>query len=295
MGIMDLRQLRYFVTLAETLNFHRASERLHISQPPLTVAIRKLEASLGVSLFVRGPRGVRLTDAGEAALRPARAALEQAALVAGAAKSGHQGQAGKISVGFVGSAISDALPRIIPAFRERFPNVEMRLEEMTSQSIVQALSERQIDAGLVRLPLMHPADLRISAIEKDELVVALLADHPLAGRGRISLSALRDEALILHSEVSVLRAVVMLACQAAGFTPRIAQSANQVQTLLSLVQSGLGIALVPARMARIAPENVRLMALEQPISIEMGVAVRRDADALARNFADVAAELSDSQ
>lgn len=292
---MDLRQLRYFVTLAETLNFHRASERLHISQPPLTVAIKKLETSLGVTLFERGSRGVRLTDAGEAALRPARAALEQAAMVAIAAKSGHQGQSGKISVGFVGSAISDALPRIIPNFRQRFPEVELHLEEMTSVSIVQALAERQIDVGLVRLPLLHPSDLQVTPIEKDELVVALRAEHPLADRKHIELATLKDEPLILHSDVSVLRTVVMLACQAAGFTPRIAQSAKQVQTLLSLVQSGLGIALVPARMARIAPENVRLRPLKQPISIDMGLAMRPDADALARNFAQECVALSDIQ
>lgn len=292
---MDLRQLRYFVTLAEALNFHRAAERLNISQPPLTVAIRKLEEELGAPLFVREARGVRLSEAGQAALPAARAALEQAALVLDAVRAGRHGERGAISVGFVGSAISVALPRIIPAFRARYPKVDLRLEEMTSVTIGAALAARQIDVGLVRLPLMQPGDLEIAPIERDELVVALLAQHPLARRRSIPLSALADEPLILHGPVSVLRSVAILACQQAGFSPRIAQDATQVQTILSLVQSGLGIALVPARMARIAPEGVRLLPLADPVAIEMGIATRADAEALARNFVAVARGVSDIQ
>lgn len=290
---MDLRQLRYFVTLAETLNFHRAAERLNISQPPLTVAIRKLEEELGARLFYRESRGVRLTDAGRAALPPARAALDQAGIVRDAVREGRQGESGAIAVGFVGSAISAALPRIIPAFRARYPKVELRLEEMTSVSIAAALMARQIDVGLVRLPLMQPGTLDIALIERDHLVVALLAGHPLAPRRSVRLADLAEEPLVLHGPVSVLRSVVMLACRQAGFTPRIAQEATQVQTILSLVQSGLGVALVPAGMARIAPEAVRLLPLAEPLRIEMGIAARPDAEALTRNFVAVAVAASD--
>ena len=291
---MDLRQLRYFIALAETGNFHRAAERLNMAQPPLSVAIRKLEEELGAPLFERESRGVRLTDAGRAALPTARAAIEQAALVREVVRRGALGESGSISVGFVGSAISAALPRIIPAFRRKYPDVDMRLEEMTSVSIAEALASRSLDVGLVRLPLMKPGDLAVSVIERDELVAALLADHPLARRRTLRIADLAGEALVLHGPVSVLRSVVMLACQRAGFAPRIAQEATQVQTILSLVQSGLGIALVPAGMARIAPEGVKLLKLADPLSIEMGVAVRRDADALVRNFVAVAREVSDS-
>lgn len=290
---MDLRQLRYFVTLSDTLNFHRAAERLNISQPPLTVAIRKLEEDLGARLFDRESRGVRLTDAGRAALPPARAALDQAEMVRGAVREGRRGESGSIAVGFIGSAISAALPRIIPAFRARYPKVELRLEEMTSVSIAAALTARQIDVGLVRLPLMQPGQLETALIERDQLVVALLADHELTRRRSVRLVDLADEPLVLHGPVSVLRSVVMLACQRAGFSPRIAQEATQVQTILSLVQSGLGVALVPAGMARIAPEGVRLLPLADPLHIEMGIAARPDADALTRNFVAVSKAVSD--
>lgn len=292
---MDLKQLRYFIVLAETQNFHRAADRLNISQPPLTVAIRKLEEELGARLFHREPRGVQLTAAGFSALAPARAAIEQAAQVREAVRLGREGELGSISVGFVGSAINSVLPRVIPAFRFRYPGVELRLEEMTSVSIGVALASRQLDVGLVRLPLMQPGKLDISLIERDLLVAAVPAAHPLASLSCLALADIADEPLILHRAVSVLRSVVILACQDAGFTPRIAQEAMQVQTILSLVQSGLGIALVPARMAQANPENVRFLPLAEPLQIEMGIVLRPDAEALARNFREVALTVCDTK
>ena len=170
---MDLRQLRYFTKLAEVLNFHRAAEQLNISQPPLTVAIRRLEEELGAVLFDRGPRGVRLTEAGMAALAPARAALAGAELVREAVRLGARGETGRLTVGFVGSAISERLPRIIPLFRQRFPLVELVLQEMTSVEIAQSLDARQLDVGLVRLPIMSRAPLDIQIVESDVLAAAL--------------------------------------------------------------------------------------------------------------------------
>src|SRR5438067_4816955 len=132
---MELRQLLYFTTLADALNFHRAAERLNISQPPLTVAIRKLEEELGMRLFVRGPRGVTLTAAGEAALGPARAALAEAEAVRQAAREGSEGERGRLTVGFVSSAIYALLPGLIPLYRRRYPQVDLILEESTSVDI----------------------------------------------------------------------------------------------------------------------------------------------------------------
>ncbi|MDD3799211.1 MAG: LysR substrate-binding domain-containing protein [Novosphingobium sp.] len=290
---MDLRQLRYFTVLAETLNFHRAAERLNISQPPLTVAIRKLEADLGVQLFERGTRGVRLTAAGKAALEPAREALAQAQMVRDAVMQGGKGELGRLRVWFVGSAVSERLPRVISAYRQRFPRVELELEETTSAEIAEALEARQIDVGLVRLPIMRRVSLELEVIEDDELVAAMPADHVLARRKSVALAELSGQPFIIHGPVSVLHTTTILACQKAGFAPRVAQEATQVQTILSLVQSGLGVGLVPARMARFAPENVRLMPLAEPIAIEMGIAYRPDAEPLVRNFVAVAREQSD--
>ena len=150
---MDLRQLRYFTVLAETLNFHRAAERLHMSQPPLTVAIRKLEEDIGAELFTRDPRGIRLTAAGLAALPAARATIAQADQVREFARQGAQGVRGRLSVGFIGSAVSELLPRIITPFRAAFPAVTLSLVEMNSVDIMSDIESRKVDVGLVRLPL----------------------------------------------------------------------------------------------------------------------------------------------
>ena len=282
---MDLRQLRYFTVLAETLNFHRAAERLNMSQPPLTVAIRKLEEDLGAALFRRDPRGVRLTEAGLAALPPARAALAQAEQVREAVRQGAAGMRGRLVIAFIGSAIGDLLQRIVSPFREAFPHVELVLEEMNSVEIVRAIAGRKVDVGLIRLPVMDASPVAIEEIERDELMVALPAGPALPHQRRgMALADLADKPFIIFSPISVLHATIRIACQRAGFSPRVAQEAMQVQTILSLVQAGLGVALVPARTARFAPEGVRVVPLAEPIPIDMGIACATDAGALARNF-----------
>nr|WP_214652175.1 LysR substrate-binding domain-containing protein [Novosphingobium jiangmenense] len=283
-----MRQLRYFNALAETLNFHRAAERLHISQPPLTVAIRKLEEDLGVALFERDPRGVRLTTAGLAAIAPAREALAAAEKVREAVRQGAAGLRGRLSVGFIGSAIGDLLPRIVPPFRKAYPEVELALEELNSVEIVRAIAARRLDIGLVRLPVMDSAPVAIDVIEEDELVAVLPASDVLARRKTLDLGALADRAFIIYSPVSVLHATIRLACHRAGFAPRVAQEAVQVQTILSLVEAGLGVALVPARSARFAGAGVRIVTLAEPVPIAMGIARAQDASVLAHNFVQAA-------
>lgn len=281
---MDLRQLRYFNALAETLNFHRAAERLHISQPPLTVAIRKLEEELGVALFERDSRGVRLTTAGLAAVNPAREALAAAEKVREAVRQGAAGLRGRLSIGFIGSAIGELMPRIVSPFRHAYPEVELALEEMNSVEIVRAIAGRRLDIGLVRLPVMDSAPVAIDVIETDELVAVLPASDVLARRKTLDLGALADRSFIIYSPVSVLHATIRLACHRAGFTPRVAQEAVQVQTILSLVEAGLGVALIPGRSARFAGEGVRIVGLAEAVPIAMGIARAEEASVLAQNF-----------
>ncbi|MHA3792767.1 LysR family transcriptional regulator [Sphingomonas sp. YL-JM2C] len=293
---MDLRQLLYFTTLADTLNFHRAAERLNISQPPLTVAIRKLEAELDAQLFVRGPRGVILTAAGEAALEPARAALARAQEVRTAVRQGRLGERGRLRIGFVGSAIYSLLPRLIPAYRRRYPLVELEIEDSTSVEIARRLRAGELDVGLVRLPLLDGHDLDVLPVETDELIAAVPATSVHAGAARLPLATLATEPFILHTRISVLHMVALLACQEAGFLPRVAQEATQVHTILSLVQSGLGVALVPARTTRQVPDGVRLVRLAAPPRIASGIAVReREAGPLAANFLALARTETDSE
>lgn len=286
---MDLRQLRYFVAVAETGNFHRAAERLNMSQPPLTVAIRKLEEGLGTSLFERGPRGVTLTAAGRASLDFARATLAQAQSFRDAVRDGASGERGRLKVGFVGSATFELLPRIIPEYRRRFPAVELVLEEATSTEIVRDLELSVLDVGLVRLPLMETAAVDTQVVDPDELHAALPAAHRLAARTKVDLADLADEPFVLQSRVSVLHSITVAACQKAGYVPRVAQQATQLSAVLSLVRSDLGVALVPSRAALSVPHGVRLLPLARRVPIETGVALPRGStNPLARRFAEMA-------
>lgn len=255
---MDHRQLRHFVALAETLNFHRAAERLHIAQPPLSASIRRLEAHVGVALFERDRRGTALTAAGEAALEHARRALFHSEQFATAARAAARGEAGSLRVGFVGSATYALMPRVMPGFRSRFPGVQLQLSESTTALIVQMVERGDADVGLVRFPIGRVCKARILPVERDRFVVAIPVRHPLARRRRLALSELAEESFVMYSPIAVpgLHSAALLACQQAGFVPLVQQEAVQVQTVVSLVESGMGIALVPSVAARHVTRNV---------------------------------------
>lgn len=278
---MDLRQLQQFVALAETGNFHRAAERLHMAQPPLSISIRKLEDSLGTQLFVRTSRGVRLTQAGEAALHDARRALFHAAQARAAAVAAAHGERGALRVGFVGSATYALLPRLIPAFRAAHPGIELILHESTSASILDRLERHQLDAGLVRFPILNAGGYALMPLETDEFVAAVPADSRFAQHDAIALKALAGEPFIMHPSADVpnLQAIAMLLCQQAGFVPRVTQEAVQVQTIISLVESGLGVALVPSVAARYVNRRVRFLRLSSPRpAARIGIALATPAD-----------------
>lgn len=290
-AIMELRQLRYFVMLAETGNFHRAAERLNMSQPPLTVAIRKLEDELGGPLFTRSARGVTLTAAGRASLDLARATLAQADRFREAAREGAVGDRGRLRVGFVGSATFELLPRLIAEYRRRYPAVELVLEEATSAEIARQLAAAELDIGLVRLPLLQIAAVDTRVIDPDELHAALPEGSPFADADSVELSDLAQQPFILQSRISVLHSITLTACQEAGFMPIVAQEAAQLSAVLALVRSGLGVALVPSRAAGSVPQGVRLVRLASQVPVLTGVAVPRDTPSpLARNFAAIASD-----
>lgn len=290
---MELRHLLYFVTLSETLNFRRAAARLNISQPPLTVAIRNLEAELGAPLFVRSPRGVSLTPAGEAALGPALAALAEAGQVRQAVAESREGARGRLSIGFMGSAIYELLPFLIGRYQERYPNVELVLAESTSVEIVRHVRDRQLDVGLVRLPLTETAGIAISVVEHDELVAAVPSTSPLASLAPLPLSTLKAEPFIIYTRSSALRRIILSACHGAGFVPKVAQETNQVYTMLSLVRSGLGVALVPSKATRYVPDGVTLLGLREAQPIEAGIVVSADRSTpLVRNLLSLVPDLT---
>lgn len=247
---MDLRRIRHFSVLAETLNFSRAAERLHIAQPALSVSIQKLETELGTRLFERTPSGVQLTPSGRAALIEARRLLYQGEQLTRAVRAQAEGTGGRLRIGFAGSAIYGPIPQLIPAFRRQYAGVELILREAVSARIVEMLAEEALDLGIVRTPLLQPHSAQLVTLVRERFVAAVPTGHPLAARPVLTLQDLAEEPFVMYSptEAGGLHGSAMAACQAAGFVPQVAQEAAQIPTILALVQSGLGVALVPALM-----------------------------------------------
>jgi DNA-binding transcriptional LysR family regulator len=260
---VNLQQMKQLVALAETLNFRRAAERLHMAQPPLSVSIRRLEEELGADLVVRERRGLRLTPAGEAVLAHARQITFHAEQVKRAAASASGGTSGRLRIAFVGSAAYSLFPRVLPVFRERFPRVELELRESTTTQMLRQVERGDVDLALVRYPVVEATTAVLRPVESDVLVAALPSNSPLAGKRTLRLRDLAAEPFVVYSATAAmnLRMQVVAACQAAGFTPQIVQEAVQVQTVLSLVGSGVGVALVPFRSRMQAPAGVELRKL----------------------------------
>jgi DNA-binding transcriptional LysR family regulator len=289
---LELRHLRYFVAVAEELHFGRAAVRLQMAQPPLSQQIRKLEAMIGAPLFNRTSRSVTLTPAGEAFLFRAQHTLAQARADLEEARRIGRGEAGRLDVGFIGSAVLLGVTDRIRAFRSRFPAVHLRLHEGFTTSVLSRLLEQQFDLGVVRDAEPHPElDLRILATEG--FVAVLPADHPAAvdHDGPISASALRGEPFVLYPRVAGELAYRrnLQPCQEAGYEPDIVQEASNWNTILALVGAGLGVTIAPESAAATAPPTTRVLPLLNTTARSEVQFVRRTTDrrAILDNFCSV--------
>lgn len=239
---MELRQLKYFVAVAEELNFRRAAEKLYMQQPPLSRQIRQLETELGVELFHRTKRSVSLTKAGQAFLNEARLTLAQAQRAINAVKTKFS-----LTIGFSICAFDRLLPELIQKYRQQYPETEVSLTEMSKEKQITALLNRQIDLGFCYAPIIQ-SELESLTITSEPLAVVLPINHPLAQRQQIELRSLQNESFILcpkHIKPDVRQQIEQL-CTSAGFELKIAQEASPPEVQLRLVESGMGITLMTA-------------------------------------------------
>lgn len=277
---MELRHLRYFLTVAEELNFTRAARRLNISQPPLTQQIRTLEAELGVPLIDRSAYRIALTDAGQVFAAEAARILGEVRNAVQLARSAARGARGRVRVGFTESASFNPLvTSALRGFRAAYPEVEVSLEEHPSTELATELREDRIDVGFVRPPLREARGLALELLEREPLVVAVPGGHRLARRRSVELKALSAETFILYPRAvrPGLADEVVSACEAAGFTPRVGQYAPQLSSTINLVAASLGISIVPASMRSLHPGTVVYVPLQgEPLHALLGVAYRAD-------------------
>lgn len=249
---MELRQLRYFLTVSDELHFGRAADRLHITQPPLTVAIQRLERELGIQLFDRTTRRVGLTPAGESFKRRVQNALAELDDAAGDVASVSAGMSGRIRVGFVSSASYTAIPEALRSFREQRPRVELVLSPLTSGEQVEQLLDGDLDVGLLRDPGQVPG-LTMQLVNTEDLVAVLPEEHPLASDPEIRPEDLSGEPMILFPYrlmPGFVSRVFQLFDAPQAAPPRVAQQAIHQETVLGLVAAGIGTSILPESVRR---------------------------------------------
>ncbi len=255
---LNLKQIRQFVVLAETLNYRRAAEKLNMAQPPLTVSIQKLEEDLGTKLFARDSKGVSLTAHGHALLPEAHKLLFHSDHFRKLTRNLLDGALGPLRVGFVYSATYGLLQAIVEHFKVAHPNVRLTLRELNSSSIIDQLHDQTLDVALVRTPLLRTTTATLQKLQSDHFLLAVARHSDLATRPLLKLQDLADRPFIMYGPVLApgLHAAAMLACEQAGFVPKIAEYGAQIQTLLALVERGIGVALVPSVSKRFASPDI---------------------------------------
>ena len=262
---IDLKQLKYFLAVAEEKSFSRAAERLHISQPPLSQQIMKLESELGVRLFTRTTRSFELTVAGKALMVEAAELLAKMRMTIDTIRQIDRGEVGRLRVGIVGSAMWGPIPSMLEQFQSQFPRVTWTIHELGPNDQWEALRNRQIDVGFWREPRIEPEVLKQANLRQDlcfteNVCVAMNEKHPLASQDAIELIDIANEPMLtLHLTQSAEPRYLIQCCVNAGFEPMIFQEAAEPQTLLAMVGAGLGVALLPQTTGRIGWPGVKFM------------------------------------
>ena len=276
---IELRHLRYFLAVAETLHFGRAAEKLGMAQPPLSQQIRNLERYLGYPLFDRTTRGVRLTRVGQFFLERARTTLAKVGNDVEMARRLGSGQEGALTVGFAGSIMFTGLPKAIRLYRRMHPNVELRLREGATEDQMPLLLDGTLDLGFLRDGEARDG-VTIETILREPFVAVLPARHKLAGQTAISPAALKDEPFVLFARRMGALAYdrTVACCEAEGFRPNFVQDAPQWPTVLRLVAAGLGVSLAPACVARITTPGVVFKRVRSRhwTSIDIGMKAKLD-------------------
>jgi DNA-binding transcriptional LysR family regulator len=289
---MELRHVRYFLAVAEELNFTRAAEKIGIGQPPLSQQIRTLEREVGAPLFRRTRLGAELTEAGISFLPEARAMLAQAGRALEAARRGGRGELGRLRVGFTSSAaFIPAVSQSLRTFRRDYDQVDVSLVEAGTTPLLEQLAANTLDAVFIRLGHKDPEGYRVQTLAREPMCIVLPAGHPSSRMRTLSLAALRNEAFVLFPRTAgfSLFDEIIGACWDAGFEPALGQEAPQFSSAVNLVAAGMGVSLVPASMSRMGVNGVKYIPVGgRAPAVRLALATRVDEKAVTvRNFMSI--------
>ena len=261
---IELRQLRYFLAVAEEMHFGRAAKKLHMTQPPLSQTIQNLEVILGVNLFTRSTRSISMTPAGHALIPEARRLLAQALSLPQLVQRAASGETGHLSLAFVSIADYSVLPPYLREFRQRYPEVRIELREATSDIQLKLLEDGEIDAGLLIPPIPErlAGSLSYQKILSEPLILAIPEIY-VDRNNAASLHTYKDLPLIIFPRkiAPALHDTILACFRSEGLTPTIGQEAIQMQTIVGLVSAGMGIALVPQSVSNLKRPGVIYHAL----------------------------------
>jgi LysR family transcriptional regulator, transcription activator of glutamate synthase operon len=272
---MELRHLRYFEAVARLSHVTRAAAELHIAQPALSKQISQLEQELGVALFDRVGRNVRLTEAGEALLPHARTIMAQVEAARGAMAERVGLRKGRATVGTPPTVGTQLLPQALAGFHQRYPGIELRVHEAGVQTLLDLLETGLTDVAIVTLPV-EDEHLTVVPLFTEDLVVALPPGHRLAAFKSVALADLAHESWVLSPENYELRLSTLEACNRAGFTPKVVLDGSEMDTLLRLVAAGVGIALVPSLAVKGNNELRTLQISDMEVRRSLGLVWRGD-------------------
>ncbi len=277
--VVSHRKVQQFIVVAEELSFLRAAQRLHMTQPPLSMAIQSLEEEVGTPLLQRNRRSVRLTPAGSVFLQEARRALNQMGGAVQSAREVAAGNAGHLRLSFVPSAGTELLPAILRHFRADYPTVRLTLATDSSLNQLNALRRHEVDLCIIVSPLHDVTDMKMQPLMREKMMLAVPADHRLAALPHADVRNLGQESFVTFDAVEGPGFILSLleACRSAGFFPHIVRESGQLHTLLSMVACGMGIAFVPRAAARIMMDGIAYLDVrhnDAPIHYDMSLMTR---------------------
>jgi DNA-binding transcriptional LysR family regulator len=284
---MELRHLRYFVAVAEKMNFHQAARHLNISQPPLSLTIQQLEEEIGTQLFNRIGRSIRITRAGEAFLEYAKNALKDAEAAKQNAFLLGAGKKGVLKIGFVSSAVTGILQNIVLHSRQKNPEIKLEISQAMNSKLAEQVLAKEYDIGLLRYPEYMPGNIIAHRLTQEHWCAAVRKDHSFARLRSVTIKKLAKEQIIFYPRYNNPAGYddLMNLFSAHGVKPNIIQEAPEQMTIAGLVTSGLGVGIVPACMAKIKIDSLTHIPIQHTLYRTGFMIIHRDeSDQLIEEF-----------